>query len=92
MESSVIAYGAEVAKSRKPELIEEMGLEQDGYFLQITRFEPENNPLLTIKAYKKLKADKKLILIGGIRYESSYLHEMSREKSENMLMPGFIYL
>lgn len=91
VESSVIAYGAEVSKSRKPELIEEMELEQNGYFLQITRFEPENNPLLTIKAYKKLKTDKKLVLIGGVRYESSYLHEMSREKSENILMPGFIY-
>lgn len=90
-ESSYIAYGAQISESRKPELISSLGLEPGEYFLQITRFEPENNPLLTVQAYKKLKTDKKLVLVGGVPYESSYSRSIAAEASDRVIMPGFIY-
>ncbi len=89
--SSVIAYGAELTESKNHELIKSMGLEPNEYFLQITRFEPENNPLLTIQAYKRLKTNKKLVLVGGVKYNSEYFKQMKREQTENIIMPGYIY-
>jgi len=91
VESTVIAYGAEVTKSGNPELLRSLGLEPGGYFLQITRFEPENNPLLTMQAFRKLKTDKKLVLVGGVRYESDHSKQMERERTADIILPGFIY-
>jgi len=92
-ESTYIAYGAYPGVSRDPKLIEPMGLKPGGYFLQVTRFEPENNPLLTIQAYKKLKTDKKLVLVGGVPYRSGYAEEMARlaKGDPNIIMPGYIF-
>jgi glycosyltransferase involved in cell wall biosynthesis len=90
-ESSVIAYGAEVTESRNADLLRSYGLKPQEYFLQITRFEPENNPLLTMQAFKRLKTDKKLVLVGGVRYESDYFKQMERERTSDIIMPGYIY-
>jgi glycosyltransferase involved in cell wall biosynthesis len=89
--SAVIAYGAEVTQSRNPGLLRQFGLKPQEYFLQITRFEPENNPLLTLQAFKRLKTDKKLVLVGGVRYESDYIKQMEKERVPGVIMPGYIY-
>lgn len=91
VDSTCIAYGAPIKKSRSPRLIEALGLRPGEYFLQVTRFEPENNPLLTVQAYNKLNTDKKLVLVGGVKYESDYSGRIKEEASEGVVMPGFIY-
>lgn len=93
IESTYIAYGAYLCKSTKPGLLDGMGLKPGEYFLQITRFEPENNPLLTIEAYKKLSTDKKLVLVGGVPYRSAYAEEMARAAKNNpsIIMPGYVF-
>ena len=63
-----IAYGAEVKTSTWPELIAPYGIEPGRYVLQITRFEPENNADLTVRAFEGLKSDVKLVLVGGALY------------------------
>ena len=90
-ESTYIAYGAYIATSQKPKLLEKYGLQQNEYFLQITRFEPENNPLLTIQAYRKLQTDKKLVLIGGVPYPSLYAKQIITSSDKDIILPGFIY-
>lgn len=90
-ESSFIAYGAYLNESRRPELLAPLGLVPGGYFLQITRFEPENNPLLTLRAYQGLPTDKKLVLVGGVPFASDYDRQLRQEAGERVLLPGFIY-
>lgn len=90
-DTTYIAYGAYPNKSTTPELLDRFGLEPDSYFLQITRFEPENNPLLTLEAFKKLNTDKKLVLVGGVPYESPYSRQIVAEKNERVVLPGPIY-
>ena len=91
VDSSHIAYGAYLSKSLRPELLEGLGLRPGEYFLQVTRFEPENNPLLTIEAYKRLHTDKKLVLVGDIPYESDYSRQIKELSAEDILLPGAIY-
>ncbi|WP_286352459.1 MULTISPECIES: DUF1972 domain-containing protein [Geobacter] len=91
VESTYIAYGSEISVSKKPELINSLGVTPGNYFLQITRFEPENNPLLTIQAYKRIKTDKKLVIVGGVPYESDYYRQILSEADNNVLLPGYIY-
>ena len=91
VDSTEIAYGAPVQLTDSSRLIGKMGLEPRKYFLQITRFEPENYPLLTIQAYKKLDTDKKLVLVGGNPYPNDYTRAMDQAANENVIFPGFIY-
>lgn len=90
-DSDAIAYGAYVQNIDPGPALADMGLKKDGYFLQITRFEPENHPLLTIQAYKKLNTKKKLVLVGGNPYSTEYTKQIERQAAEVVLMPGFIY-
>jgi len=91
VDSSFIAYGAYISKSKNPDLLHSMGLKAGEYFLQITRFEPENNPLLTIQAYKKLNCRKKLVIVGGVPFPSEYSRQIEKEASDKILLPGPIY-
>jgi len=90
-QTTYIAYGAYPSTSVAPELLERFGLKPGQYFLQITRFEPENNPLLTIAAYKQLVTDKKLVLVGGVPYESEYSRQIMAAGSDQIILPGPIY-
>lgn len=91
IETTYIAYGSDISVSKNPKLLNSLGLMPEDYFLQITRFEPENNPLLTIQAYKRIKSDKKLIIVGGVPYESDYYRQILAEADNNVILPGYIY-
>jgi glycosyltransferase involved in cell wall biosynthesis len=91
MDSTEIAYGAPIQSTDSSRLIQELGLEPQNYFLQITRFEPENYPLLTVQTFKKLNTDKKLVLVGGNPYPNEYTRAMVHEANQNVIFPGFIY-
>lgn len=91
--TTFIPYGAYLSESSNAELLQKFGLKPGEYFLQITRFEPENNPLLTIQAYKQLDTNKKLVIIGGVPYESEYSRKIAAEAAghPNIILPGSIY-
>lgn len=97
-ESTIIAYGADLPKvypeDKVQKILKEYGLEKNKYFLQVTRFEPENHPLLTLQAFNSLNPkDLKCVIIGGANYESNYADriEVEEAKNENIVLPGFIY-
>ena len=90
-ESSHIAYGAYLNESRDPGLLAPLGVRPGEYFLQITRFEPENNPLLTLRAFAGLPTEKKLVLVGDVPYQSDYARQIRAEAGERVLLPGAIY-
>jgi len=94
--TTVIEYGAYVCESNNPRILKEFGLEKNNFILQITRFEPENNPLLTIHAFKKFKlgypdSKTKLIVVGGVPYESTYSKNIQNEASDDVILPGYIF-
>jgi len=91
MDSTRIAYGAYIQHAKQPDRLFELGLKPNGYLLQITRFEPENHPLLTIRAFKKLKSNKKLVIVGGTPYPGEYIKQMTAEANKDIILPGFIY-
>jgi len=92
-DSHKIAYGAYLQESTDPKLIKKFDLKPQEYFLQITRFEPENNPLLTIQAFNLIKTEKKLVIIGSSKYKSTYYQQMLKKAkgNPNIIMPGAIY-
>ncbi|HEX2695812.1 MAG TPA: DUF1972 domain-containing protein [Acidobacteriota bacterium] len=90
-ETAYIPYGAAAAVSHEPSLLSRFGLEPGGYFLQVTRFEPENNPLLSLRAFEGLDTAKRLVLIGGTKYPTEYRDEIAATKDPRVVLPGFVY-
>ena len=51
-ESVFIPYGAEIGKLNTSEVLQQLGLKPGGYFLYVSRMEPENNGLLVREAFE----------------------------------------
>ena len=65
-DSKVIAYGANIRKSKNPELINKWNLKQREYYLVIGRLIPDNNADLIIKGFLKSNSKKKLVIVGDV--------------------------
>lgn len=91
IESTFIAYGANIEVSSKPEIIKKYNLIKDNYFFVVTRLEPENNIDLTIKAFEQVKTDKKLVIVGGVNYKSKYVQELKETKDSRIIFIPPLY-
>ena len=94
--SKLIEYGSYIHNSSDINKLNNFNLKKQKYFLQITRLEPENNPLLTIEAFKNFKIENpnskiKLIIIGDVPYKSKYSDNIKKEKRDDIILPGYIY-
>lgn len=89
--TNMIPYGAETGKVPTREALDRLGLEPGRYFLYVTRFEPENNPLLVREAFEKLSTGMKLALIGDAPYARAYIEQIRNTRDARVLLPGAIY-
>ncbi len=74
-----------VAPEKEAAILREYGVEAGRYFLQITRFEPDNLPLNTAKAFRDagLASDGFKLLLIGYQHATPYaerIREMSKEQ------------
>lgn len=72
IESTMIAYGAEVVRRQDPEAVRYLGLEPEDYILYVSRLEPENNAAMVIEAFKNVRTTMKLVIVGDAPYASKY--------------------
>ena len=89
--TTYIAYGAHVDGSLHPEYIEEYGLEKDKYLLIGVRLEPENNGIITVEAFSKVKTDKVLAICGTANWDSPYIKEIKAKAGPNVKFLGGVY-
>lgn len=90
-ETRFVSYGAHLQHSQDKSLLERYNLKPGEYFLQITRFEPENNPLLSIKAFERTETAKKLVIVGGAVYRTKYSEKLFSTKDPRVVFLGFVY-
>jgi len=87
-----IPNGANIdPESRHPEILEQYGLEKDGYFLFLSRHVPDNSCEHIIEAFEGLETDKKLVMGGGEASDSAYAAALRESKDPRILFPGAIY-
>jgi glycosyltransferase involved in cell wall biosynthesis len=86
-----IAYGAETGPVDTRETLDQLGLVPGGYFLYVTRMEPENNPLLVREAFERVATGKKLVLVGDAPYAHDYIRKVRDTSDARVLLPGAIY-
>lgn len=89
--STMIPYGAEPQAVATRAALEQLSLTPDRYFLYVTRFEPENNPLLVRQAFEPLDTDVKLALVGDAPYAADYIRQVRDTRDPRVVLPGAIY-
>ena len=89
--SCFIAYGAETGKVQSREALERFGVEPGGYFLYVSRMEPENNPLLVVEAFERTGVEKKLVMVGDAPYAADYIRAVKSTADARILFAGAVY-
>jgi glycosyltransferase involved in cell wall biosynthesis len=90
-DSVLIPYGAETKRVETRAVLDQLGLQPDGYFLYVSRLEPENNALLVVKAFEQVKTDKRLVVVGDAPYARGYIAKLKSTSDSRILFPGAIY-
>jgi glycosyltransferase involved in cell wall biosynthesis len=72
-------------------VLQQLGLERRGYFLYVSRMEPENNALLVRQAFERIATGMKLALIGDAPYAAEYIARVRDTRDSRVLIPGAIY-
>lgn len=90
-QSVFIPYGAEVGKVSGRAVLARLGLEAGGYFLYVSRMEPENHPLEVREAFEKVATPMKLALIGDAPYAEEYIRSVRDTTDPRIVIPGAIY-
>jgi glycosyltransferase involved in cell wall biosynthesis len=89
--SEFIPYGAAVGQVPGNDTLNRLGLEPGGYFLYVSRMEPENNALLVREAFEKIETPFKLALIGDAPYAQEYIQRVRATSDPRIVIPGAIY-
>jgi len=83
--SSFIPHGVNQEKYLPANLIKKWGLKKNSYILVVTRLIPHKGVHYLIKAYRGIKTDKKLVIVGPSFYTRDYerkLKEMAKNNSK----------
>lgn len=88
--TTMIAYGANVETSARPELIEPYGVKPDGYYLIASRLIPENHADLIARAFLKSGSLKKLVIAGGANYNSDFHNDLRALAGDQVILIGHV--
>ena len=87
-----IPFGSEVPEFKEnDEIFDKLGLIKGEYFLFIGRIIPDKGLHYLIPAFKNLKTDKKLVLVGGSPNPSEYEKKLFSNEDKRILFTGYIY-
>lgn len=90
-ETVYIPYGAEPKPAPGAEWLERFGLKAREYFLFVGRLEQENCAHVLIEAYKELKTDKKLVIVGDAPYAGDYISSLKKSAGEKVIFTGYVF-
>lgn len=89
--SIMIPYGAELGPVPTDAVLARLNLARRGYFLYVSRMEPENNALLVREAFEQVPGDIQLALIGDAPYAADYIAQVRNTRDPRIVIPGAIY-
>jgi glycosyltransferase involved in cell wall biosynthesis len=87
--SVMIGYGAQPLTGS--DFFERIGLTSRKYILYVARLEPENNPELVLQAYRSLRTDWPLVVVGGNPYKPEYVIRLKKMSEKQVIFAGPVY-
>ncbi len=89
-DSSVIAYGANIRYSSRPEMIKNWELEPFQYFLIVGRLIPDNNALLILEEFIQSNSRRRLVIVGDVPYKDEYALKIKSIKDPRIIFTGYV--
>ena len=91
--STMIAYGGEVERRPDRLAVRRWGVEPQRYVLYVSRLEPENNCKLVIEAFRKVRTNYRLLIVGDAPYAREYIHELKElaGRDRRIIFTGFVF-
>jgi exopolysaccharide biosynthesis WecB/TagA/CpsF family protein len=92
-----IAYGSDVGRMPPGEVLAGLGLETNGYFLYVSRLEPENNAHVVIEGYRLAgglaRLGVPLVVVGDAPYATAYKArlEASAMETPGVRLSGYVF-
>ena len=87
--STLIGYGSETPPGDHN--VDGFNLQTGRYVLYVSRLEPENNPDLVLNAWRKVRSDWPLVMVGDNRYDGSYVERLKKIADERVVFQGATY-
>jgi glycosyltransferase involved in cell wall biosynthesis len=88
--SIVIAYGANLSQSQKPELIKKYNLSPGEYYLVVGRLIPDNNAASIIRGFENTQTKRKLVIVGDVPYKDAYAESIKQTKDPRIIFTGYV--
>lgn len=89
-ETRCFAYGTDLYdRGYLADRVTTLGLVPDRYLLYVSRMERENNALLVVDAYRNVRTDLPLVMVGDAPYARDYLDEVRRAADPRVTFLGF---
>ena len=89
--STVLTYGVDARPPRAAGVLAQLGLAPRDFVLYVSRFEPENNPHRVAAAYRAVRGERKLVMVGGAPYAGPFIRSFTEGADPRILFPGPIY-
>jgi glycosyltransferase involved in cell wall biosynthesis len=89
--STFIAYGADMIREETTEVLGRLGLKKKGYFLYVSRLEPENHALQVRRAFEQLPTELRLALVGDAPHAYEYIQQVKQTGDPRVVIPGAIF-
>jgi glycosyltransferase involved in cell wall biosynthesis len=88
-DSTVIGYGSEMPHGDYS--LNGFKLEPRRYVLYVSRLEPENNPELVLRSWRKVSTDWPLVIVGDNRYDRGYEERLRELADDRVIFTGAVY-
>ena len=90
-DSVMIPYGADLLPRGGIPVPSSVVVQPDGYALYVSRWERENNPLLTARAHAASGADIDLVMLGSATYDEELGAEVTAAAGPRTHLPGTVF-
>jgi glycosyltransferase involved in cell wall biosynthesis len=90
-DSVMIPYGADLLDRGSVPLPEEVPVHPDRYALYVSRWERENNPLMTARAHAASGADLELVMLGSATYDDELGRQVKAAAGPTAHLPGTVF-
>ena len=87
--TEIIPYGAEEIGMPPGDILKKFGLKREQYLLYVSRLEPENNALGVVKAFRNVRTDYPLVIVGDAPYAKKYIDDLKKEADSRVVFTGY---
>jgi glycosyltransferase involved in cell wall biosynthesis len=91
VDSTFIPYGSQVGDPPTTTALDAFGLQPGGYYLVVTRIEPDNNTDLIVREYRRSGIRRPLVVVGSAAYPSDFSRALEREHDDHVRLVGAVY-